>query len=229
MIQVHRPCAWWRDMVTLPELAALLEKRFEIDRTPRALGKALAELGVKPSDVWRDQKSGQGRVGYYDPIVCWAVLVATRSVVPRKVLGDRFRQCLQRGSEAVWHDFAGSPDSAPGPIRNEWKWRCQSTAVHLFISDPRHGLSPLEVVELRHVQLHRHTLDSSACLGNTLTIYMEELSALLAVRTHDEARRLTSTEAAFEREERVLASLESYGVLRASDRRLGRAPCAASR
>lgn len=213
-------------MLTLPQLAELLSDKFGIERTPRALGKALAELGVRPTNVWRDQDTSNGRVGYYDPLVCWAVVVADRSIVPRRVLRARFDEALVRASDAVWRDFGGKADSAPREVRNEWQWRCQATAVHLFVSDPRHGLSPRDVVELRHRKLHQHTLDSHECLADTLTIYMDVLSELLAVRSHEAAAWLVSEDAQAERENRVLESLDSYGVLRACDRRLGPAPCA---
>jgi hypothetical protein len=213
-------------MLALPDLSALLASSFGIPRTPRALGKSLAELGIRPSDIWLDKDSYAGRVGYYDPLVCWALLVDDRAAEPRAVLRDRFAECLVRASDAVWRDYGGDPASAPTAVANEWQWRVQSTAVHLFISDPRHGLSPLDVVELRHAKLHRHTLDSPTCLRDTLILYTKELRALLAVNSYERAAQLISDAARTDREDRVLASLDAHGVLRACDRRLGRAPCA---
>lgn len=213
-------------MLTLPDLSALLGSAFKIERTPRALAKSLGEMGIKPSNIWFHEDSFNGRVGYYDPLVCWAILVDDRATEPRAVLRDRFANCLVRASDAVWQEYGGDATSAPKSVVNEWQWRVQSTAIHLFVSDPRHGLSPLDVVKLRHAKLHRHTLDSPTCLRDTLNLYTKELRTLLAVNSYERAEWMISDDALREREDRVLASLNGHGVLRACGRRLGRAPCA---
>lgn len=216
------PCAWWPAMLTLEQTRELLESRFGVGRTTAALRNVLYDLGLKP---WKNvkRKTYRGVVGYYDPLVCWAVITAVESPVQRSTLHQRMADASRRASEAVWGDFPGGLGQVSESAINEWDWRVQSTAVHLFVSDPRHGLHPWRLSELRSLGLTAHTMDAPDCLDATFEIYLEALSAAReVVGKRKSLDRLASINAS--RMDEVLSSLASFGVLKANRDRLGPGP-----
>jgi hypothetical protein len=215
-------------MLDLAQLRELLATRFSLERTHRSLQSVLSDVGLAPSHIHFDRRTGHGRVGYYDPLVCWALLTALESQTARRVLRSRLKSAFRRASDAVWQEYPAGVGSAPGRVVNEWQWRCGSTAIHLFISDPRHGLHPYRLMECRLRGLTEITLDSPECLGATFSIYSEQL-ARLPLATAEEMQRLAVVRDDSERVRLVLGSLDSFGVLRASDRRLGPGPHVADR
>lgn len=215
------PCAWVESMRTVQRLAGAVQG-FGIRLAPRSLQNVLIQLGARPGHMFISD-SGGGRVGRYDPLVAWVLATAQESHQSRASLRNRLADARTRASEAVWRAFGRDEESAPGRIGKEWKWRVESTAYHLFISDPNHGLHPRLVSQFVESGLDVLTLDSPACLHSTLSIYVEAMTqqmeaALDGRQVQDDERRIDA----------VLTSLDRFSVLTASDRLLGPGPFVAS-
>lgn len=214
-------CAWVESMRTMQRLAEAVQG-FGIRLEPRSLQNVLMQLGAGPGHIFISG-GGRGRTGHYDPLVCWVLATAKESAWSRASLRDRLADARMRASEAVWREFQGEQDSAHDAIGNEWQWRVESTAYHLFISDPDHGLHPALVSQFLESGLDSLTLDSPTCLRSTLSIYSDAMTQRLQAALH--GRNAEDDEC---RIDAVLTSLNRFGVLTASDRLLGPGPFVAA-
>lgn len=106
------PCAWVPSMQTLDDLASTAEA-FGIRCTPGSLQNKLQRLGVKTGHVFNSRITGYGRVGYHDPLACWALATAHYSELPATRLRTLYSEARRRASGAVRRDFGGKSDSAP--------------------------------------------------------------------------------------------------------------------
>ncbi|PKQ16727.1 MAG: hypothetical protein CVT67_02855 [Actinobacteria bacterium HGW-Actinobacteria-7] len=166
---------WTHATVTLEKVRDELEAGFGIELARNSLRNLLVDLGIGPIVKLGSPDSGRGRVGYYDPLVCWVVYVAHRcQVATRAALGARIDDYRDIARKEVWGRLANTPKKRDRYDDAAWDWRVESTSYHLFISDAEFGPEPRALHDLLapNPRLLYHTLDSNRCLESVLRVYV---------------------------------------------------------
>lgn len=168
---------WTRNTWTLEQVRDELEGGFGIPLARNSLRNLLVDIGIGPIAKLGsgDAMKGPGRVGYYDPLVCWVVYVAHRcQVATRSTLGARIDDYRDVARKEVWGRLANTPKKRDRYDDAAWDWRVESTAYHLFISDVEFGPEPRALHDLLAPNPHLlyHTLDSNMCLESVLRVYV---------------------------------------------------------
>lgn len=173
--ELEEAVEWQYYTVSLDEVRSALESQFGVTLVRNSLRNLFVDLGVSPIVKLVSREKGRGRVGYYDPLVCWVAWVAHNCAnTDRTELGRRLDDHRDTARRAVWGRLANTPKKRSAYNQAAWDWRVESTAYHLFISDLRHGPHPRDVHDLLAASRRAiyRTLDSNMCLESVLRVYV---------------------------------------------------------
>lgn len=241
---------WTNGTITIDQVRDKLETLFDLKLKRESVRSLLADIGAVAPAKMGSLQTGRGRISFYDPLVCWlayvafkasqriadANMVAAEPVAEMKssrdvrmnVLANVLDDYRDEARKAVWGRLAATPKKRNEYTQLEWDWRVESTAYHLFISDPVYGMDPRELHELleRRPHLLYLTLDSNCTLESVLRVYVANCFASTTgtkidpneVNLFGQARepiysgRINASD--------TLGVLDHFGWLRAGGRRL---------